>query len=283
MLTVRRARLRDKGSINEESYGFEPQPIRRRGRYRHRLSTTSRHRAGDGDRGSRLVETHRNGRLGTVAGSVDSGELAVFLGTFPRGDLNFTRGTYVELELRGQGSRVWIDRWDPQITCSSTCADLNHGEDVTGRDYLLVLAEYGQTVDPFSEFGKGCLDSGVSGDFYVDYDDLSAWDTWLNGSALHACGPTVTSRASTQTGSPVTLPPTGALLVAGKTKVAGLREDYLFSTTSNGVCMCDRQSPASAAIADKGHHEHVHKMIPIFFIIRLHIQQPFNIGQIVQM
>src|SRR5205814_333089 len=52
-----------------------------------------------------------------LPGSVGSSTLADFYATVPRGALNFTRGTYVEIELRtldGSGDACClIDQWDP--------------------------------------------------------------------------------------------------------------------------------------------------------------------------
>jgi hypothetical protein len=48
-------------------------------------------------------------------GWIESGEFAVFSQTFARGGLNFNRGTYIELELRGTNTRCWIDNWDPAV------------------------------------------------------------------------------------------------------------------------------------------------------------------------
>jgi hypothetical protein len=48
-------------------------------------------------------------------GWIDSGQFAVFSDTFARSGLNFNRGTYIELELRGANTRCWIDNWDPVV------------------------------------------------------------------------------------------------------------------------------------------------------------------------
>ena len=180
-------------------------------------------------------------------GALDSSEFGVFYGEYPRGNLNFLRGTYVALELVGTDTRILIDNWDPQISCTSSCADLDEGQDVNDRDFLLQLSEYGSGVDPFTPTGKGCLDSSTSGDFYVDLTDLLAWDTWLNGARLNACGPQA-SRAAwptpTQPG-PVTLPNGDSLLLAGKKDTAGVQDDFLFATNLAGTCIGPVQPPAS--------------------------------------
>ena len=61
------------------------------------------HLSDDPDVSEHLVEVARVRQPAAGrAGSVGSGQFAAFNGTFPRGTLNFTRGTYVELKLSGQ-------------------------------------------------------------------------------------------------------------------------------------------------------------------------------------
>jgi parallel beta-helix repeat protein len=116
-------------------------------------------------------------------GSVGSSQFAVFIGKFPKGDLNFTRGTYVELELQGRESCCWIDNWDPKIECSMTCRDYNGNGDVDMSDYLLVLAESGLKKPANSN--KGCLDLMTDG--VVDMGDATAWDTYQRTGVLSIC------------------------------------------------------------------------------------------------
>lgn len=135
------------------------------------------------DVGSNLVEL---ARLRPPAwgrpGSIGSNEFAVFSGIFPRGTLNFKRGTYIELELRGKGSSVLIDNWDPQIRCGVVCGDYGGIFNINDfQDYLLLLSEIG-LGNPL-QVNKGCLD--MNNDNVVDIDDLLAWD--LNGTSL--CNP----------------------------------------------------------------------------------------------
>ncbi|MHC4259238.1 MAG: S8 family serine peptidase [Planctomycetota bacterium] len=77
-------------------------------------------------------------------GWIDSGQFALFSDSFPRGSLNFNRGTYIELELRGTSTRCWIDNWDPSV---------------------------GQTVSYY------LVDDMES---YNDSDNR-IWDTWIDG------------------------------------------------------------------------------------------------------
>ena len=107
-------------------------------------------------------------------GSVGSNQFAIFSGKFPKGNLNFTRGTYVELELRGPGACCWIDNWDPRIYCPMTCRDYDGSTDVDMTDYLLVLAESGMK-NP-ANANKGCLDLMTDG--VVDLGDAVVWETY---------------------------------------------------------------------------------------------------------
>jgi internalin A len=114
-------------------------------------------------------------------GSIGSREFARFSGTFLRKDLNFTRGTYVELELRGRGVRCWIDNWDPKISCN-TCGDYNATGFVDITDYYLLLAGFGM-VDPGSaETRKACLDH-LTTDGCVTVADLLSWEVMGPGNA----------------------------------------------------------------------------------------------------
>ncbi len=123
-----------------------------------------------------------------MLGGTASNEFALFMGQFPRVvpgvyELNFTRGTYVELELvadepggvRTPGeARVWIDNFDPQVWCSGLCGTFDNVLHVEDVDYLILLAEAGQSIPG----GKWCLD--ITGDGYVDFGDLLAWDVVYN-------------------------------------------------------------------------------------------------------
>jgi hypothetical protein len=179
-------------------------------------------------------------------GSIGSGAFATFHGIFPRGSLNFTRGTYVELELRGQDACVEIDDWDPQIKCTSTCHDLSGDNGVTNRDYLLLLAECGQPVPTY----KGCLDSKLSEDLYVDIGDVLAWDAVLSTypPPSNLCDAEPYSGGN---GSAVS-PPTSGLLIAGKPNGAGVQEDRLYPFNAPGQAARSALLPASAA--EGGHY-----------------------------
>ena len=116
-------------------------------------------------------------------GSVGSEQFAVFSGTFPKGTLNFKRGTYIELELFGEDSCVMIDNWDPWVACAGngdtgTCGDYGgtrsgYEDTVDFTDYLILLSEVG-LADPVSA-NKGCLDLFPDG--MVTMEDVGCWGT----------------------------------------------------------------------------------------------------------
>ena len=111
-------------------------------------------------------------------GAWESNRFAVFTITVRRGDLNFTRGTYVELELHGQDVRCWIDNWDPKVACTAICGDYDNDQGITVSDYLLLVAEYGRSRP------QSCLD--VFPDGCVNVDDLMIWNALDEGLSL--CG-----------------------------------------------------------------------------------------------
>jgi len=176
-------------------------------------------------------------------GSIGSHQFAVFSGKFLRGELNFTRGTYVELELRGQDARCWIDNWDPKVNCTAICGDYDNSDlkAVTNiYDYLVLLAEYGLS-NPGSA-GKGCLD--LVGDGCVNIDDLQAWK---GRGVLNRCGQTSDDSANAMTSLAslasyqsleAVMPPEdiSPLLILGKPYIGKGRnvpESVLFSVSSD--------------------------------------------------
>jgi|GEM_PF-3553566 len=174
-------------------------------------------------------------------GSTGSDKLATFYGIFPRGNLNFTRGTYIQLELLGLDACVEIDDWDPQINCTYTCQDYSGDDAVSNRDFLLLVAEYGKVAGA----QEGCLDNYLlSSDQYIDFGDLISWDTFFNNpSATSTCGLNLTSPTTEPT------PPLLAanrLIISGKPDGMGIQEDSLYQIDLYGVAAPNAQLPASA-------------------------------------
>jgi len=184
-------------------------------------------------------------------GAIGSGRWGVFWGQFPRGALRFQRGTYVELELRGAGSRVWIDDFDPQIACTTQCGDLNGSDTTDESDFLVAAAEFGRGLDPQRDPpGHMCLDNTLSGDFYVDLSDLMGWDSFINGDSvvLNWCGQGGNPGLRGAPRAAPTLPPEEALVLGGKSGLAGEQDDFLYALDMAGggaTCFGDASAPAA--------------------------------------
>jgi hypothetical protein len=183
-------------------------------------------------------------------GSLSSSEFMVFSGTFPSGDLDFVRGTYVGLELRGNGARCWIDNLDPVIYCI-TCGDYDGRGNIDIIDYLLLVAELG--LSPVSA-SDGCLD--LVSDGIVNSSDLQAWS--ITGGELNICPSSLSGnsasavsaldgRVARQALSSMSelgiqhVDESAALIVLGNSSNSGLLEpkSYFYGIDANGVCTAD--------------------------------------------
>lgn len=142
---------------------------------------------------------------------------------------------YVIVALAGVARAV-------QIQCSYVCHDLSGDFSLSNRDFLLLLAEYGEVVPTH----KGCLDSKLAEDGYVDLGDVLAWDAVLSAypPPPSPCDPEPYSGSGA--GNPVNVPAYG-LLVTGKPGVPGVLEDRLYPFTAAGQASSTPQLPASAA------------------------------------
>jgi hypothetical protein len=183
-------------------------------------------------------------------GGVGSGQFKTFFATYPRRDLNFRRGTYVELELRGHGSVVLIDDWDPTVTCTSaTCSDLDETNTLDEIDFLIEVGSLGQSLSAY------CPDDALSNDEYVDIQDVLNFDTKLNGTGLNACASGLGYEVrGGRSGNPVNVPVGADLLIAGKpSDPNGAQQDFLFATDPNGGCIGDALPPASEPDSTSGY------------------------------
>ena len=106
-------------------------------------------------------------------GSIGGG-FATFSMKVPRGSLNFTHGTYVELVLTGTDSLLWVPILNPVVVCRPTCGDIDGVPGVTATDFLVLLASYGGELMRRTGV-RECLDSGVSRDYFVDIADVIGW------------------------------------------------------------------------------------------------------------
>lgn len=112
-------------------------------------------------------------------GSVGSGRFGRFHKYANRAHLDFTRGTRVELELRGpKGTCVLIDNWDPQIHCpKDKCLNFLPNAEVEFLDLIPILGETGRTAE-LNEDGSGseCVDGPLSCDGHVDCFDVASFE-----------------------------------------------------------------------------------------------------------
>jgi parallel beta-helix repeat protein/predicted outer membrane repeat protein len=118
-------------------------------------------------------------------GSPGSGRFGVFHGYVQRGELDFIKGTRIELELVGPaGTCVLINNWDPQVHCSELyCGDVTGEQGANVIDFLMVITSVGSPVEISSDETKPsttCLEFGFGVDGRVDTLDVSAWDWRLN-------------------------------------------------------------------------------------------------------
>ena len=182
-------------------------------------------------------------------GAVGSSRFATFHIVAPRGGLNFTRGTYIELVLRGRDSVVEIDDWDPFVSCGGyTCGDLDESSSIDDIDYLIRLAYFGAILE--GDDARRCLDSGFSNDGYAGSADLMATDTLLLYPDADGCGPgfrPLGAAAALRDAAPVAVPELASLLIAGKRLAWSEVMDFLYAAHADGQPINDAAWPHAPA------------------------------------
>jgi len=134
-------------------------------------------------------------------GSMLSNRFGVFEVWVPVGDLDLSKGLWVEMELRRAtpsvatqtyGGRVTIagpsdgtvllDNCAVEIHCDGICMDLNWSDTVDEDDFMLVIASNGTTaaLDENGQDSRYCLEEAFSSDGYIDSCDTQSW-TWALG------------------------------------------------------------------------------------------------------
>jgi hypothetical protein len=199
-------------------------------------------------------------------GSPGSGRFGVFHEYVRRGELDFVRGTRIELEIVGPaGACVYINNWDPQVHCSDLyCGDITGDHGATVLDYLTVVASVGSPAGLLPDGSStACLEFGFGVDGRVDTLDVSAW-AWMLGleEPLNLCDvpltpsmATVSATTGSLEGSDITRlfssePPgihLDALLVTGKRGTSddlAKLEDNLYVLDSQGQYI-DKFEPES--------------------------------------
>ena len=138
-------------------------------------------------------------------GSAGSGRFGIFEKIVWTGHLNFTEGVWIELELIGaesdmfvsyghiraqstqsEDTSVLIDDWNPAVQCYGICLDINWDNFVDEVDFLMVIGECGYTATE----ERACLDGVFSSDGYVDSYDIFSWDWAMHTEdrLLNFCG-----------------------------------------------------------------------------------------------
>jgi hypothetical protein len=188
-------------------------------------------------------------------GSVGSKRCAVFEKSVPRGMLDFSGGTRIEFELVGPpGASILIDNWDPQVFCSLLyCKDVTGDAGVTVKDFLTVLAKFGEPTE-LNAAGQSavCCEGVFSADGTIDMDDITSWDWLLRRSdpsnicdvplrrGLSAAAPFLKVGPFISTAAANTLP--AGLVIAGK---RGSNEDS--TKLDDSLYFPDGPGPASVS------------------------------------
>jgi predicted outer membrane repeat protein len=130
-------------------------------------------------------------------GSMNSGRFGTFHTYTNRRQLDFIRGTRVELELVGpEGASVLINNWDPQIQCKAECMDLDEEIGVTVDDLKPLLAAFGGSARLENDgTGNECVDGILSGDGNVDSYDVISGEWVIQNQNLKNLCPKTTDRS----------------------------------------------------------------------------------------
>lgn len=226
--------------------------------------------------GQDLVEIARIQPPMTGPGSLASSEFATFTGLFPRGSLNFRRGTYVELEIVGADACILIDEWDPLACGSPECGDYDLSYFISNVDLLYGLSAVGNEVGD----NNICVDK-VNRDNYVDMNDVILSDTLFGyGVSTSICMAGAGTSSFAGGGNGVSTP-AGGLIIAGKSNLGGDLADRLYFVDSS-TYLAD---PGIAPPVDAGHPDYgprghgrliqdgdglVYQLHSIYGLVRLH-------------
>ena len=203
-------------------------------------------------------------------GSLGSNRFAIFEKIVWTGNLDFSEGLYIELELAeldiggillasftpripagNGGSSVYVDDWSTSVQCYGICLDINWDNFVDEADFLTVIGACGCTA----KGETACLEGAFSADGYMDSYDVVSWDWAMNSDQrlLNYCGlplgsasggigvgsaPAAGLESSAAPMAQVFLPDDlGDMLITGKRGPANASrklEDYLYVFDSTG-------------------------------------------------
>ncbi|MFC1604650.1 hypothetical protein ACFL5F_06445 [Planctomycetota bacterium] len=127
-------------------------------------------------------------------GSVGSGRFAIFEKTVSKGDLDFIRGTRMELKLKGAaGTCILINNWDPwEGDCGGICWDLDKSDFVGAADFLMLLSRCGSSAREGlggGASGLHCFEGPFSRDGHIDTTDGAGWDWIISQGRKNLCFP----------------------------------------------------------------------------------------------
>ncbi|MBW8039042.1 MAG: hypothetical protein FVQ85_03485 [Planctomycetes bacterium] len=209
-------------------------------------------------------------------GSAGSGRFGVFQMTVSTGELNFTEGMWLEVELIGPdtqlfeaagmgfemsngGAAALLDDWGVEVHCDGICMDVNWDTLVSEEDFLTVIAACGlpAALDPNGTDSLVCLDGFFSSDGFIDTLDVVSWDWAVDSGDTFPlyCGVPLGESSETSgaasgsiggsagSASQVSLPDSlDDLLIVGKRSTSGdpyelKSKDRLYVFDNNNVCM----------------------------------------------
>ncbi|MCB9852579.1 MAG: hypothetical protein H6819_05750 [Phycisphaerales bacterium] len=194
--------------------------------------------------GENLVEIARISPPASGPGSIGSGAFATFSGLFPRGSLNFRRGTYVELELIGEEACVLIDEWDPLVCNNPECGDCSGDYVTTKVDLLYAMTALGNVVINAGARKTNCLDR-ANLDNYVDINDVLLSDALYGYGVTGLCDGGGSSDFAGMTNGVTTQ--ANLLVVAAKSNVVGDQSDRLYPVNSSTAVSDPSIAPPVAA------------------------------------
>ncbi|TWT45078.1 hypothetical protein RAS1_14990 [Phycisphaerae bacterium RAS1] len=179
--------------------------------------------------------------------TINPPQYALFSGEFPRGTLDLSVLTYVELRLYGSGqmTELWIDDWDPVDCVQTNCGDIGTPGGVDRTDYLYLLSQVGRSsADPGGPATTDCLD-GYSRDGYLDAGDILAFDSVLHDTNLNVCADNGSALAPVDSGGGERVNvPYHSLVIAGKSTATG--DDQLNFLRYDESCIGSALPPGPA-------------------------------------
>ncbi|MCK4786916.1 MAG: hypothetical protein KAV87_24375, partial [Desulfobacteraceae bacterium] len=181
-------------------------------------------------------------------GSAGSGRFGVFHKYVSRGELDFIRGTRIELELVGPaGACVLINNWDPLVIgCNCYPGDLNFDTGCTVLDFQIAMSYIGSETELLADLNLYCLDFGFCEDGLVDLFDAESWALMASASdTVDICELPLSDSATIWSSAKFTLEDSGAtgtlssghseILPANSLLVTGKSGAFTFAENPNNL------------------------------------------------